>query len=751
MPPRFGSLPPGSFPEGSARASGGEPRRRSLRRQLLVTFLMAIALSVALLGGVRVLLFLLDTMKTRRADLAESAEAIAQLVAVYLEEHRREIAGLTLTVEESGAADRPLLERRLQVFHRRSPEFLTLIITNAQGDVIAGERQLALGGGPLPGRLNVADREYFRQPRADGRPHLSDAFLGRGFGSDPIVAVAVPWRTPDGAFAGIVEGSLDLERLSEVGAIFKRLPALEIFIMDSRDQLLWGTPARQAAPLIKVVLDSAGARPAGEPARRLLVGRAKVPGTGWNVVLQQPRSEIYRSAVPQAWITLAWMAVVFIPASLFAHYLSRRITRPLEELSASLDQIDLGAALPRPASLRADAPREVATIVHATGRLLGRLQASYAGLSQVLAEREATIEGEIQQRTRAEHERDQLFVLSLDMLCIAGFDGYFRQLNPAWEKSLGWTLDELMANPYMELVHPEDVDSTLREMQKLRLGGTTSDFEIRFRTRDGGYRWLSWCTVSLPERGLIYAVARDVNDRKKLERMKNDFISVVSHELRTPLTSIHGSLALILGGVAGELPEKVRTLAGIASKNSERLVRLVNDILDIEKIEQGTMLFRPSRVELMPLVEQSVENNRAYAQQLSVEIRIAAAAQARIWADSDRLQQVLANLLSNAAKHSPRGGIVDVKVQRDGGLVCVSVSDQGKGIPPEFQPRIFEKFAQADTSSTRQKGGTGLGLSISKAIVDRHGGRLWFETAPGAGATFAFELPEWAQDEPPSD
>jgi PAS domain S-box-containing protein len=437
------------------------------------------------------------------------------------------------------------------------------------------------------------------------------------------------------------------------------------------------------------------------------------------------------------------MAAVFIPASLFAQYLSRRITRPLEELSASLDQIELGAALPRPAPLRAGSPREVATIVSSTGRLLDRLQASHASLSRVLADLEQTVEGEIQQRTRAEHERDQLFILSLDMLCITGFDGYFKQLNPAWEKALGWSLDELMAVPYLDLVHPDDVQATLREAQRLRLGGTTSDFENRYRTKDGSYRWLSWGAASSPERGLMYAVVRDVNERKKLERMKDDFVSIVSHELRTPLTSIHGSLALILGGVAGEPPEKVRALTEIAARNSERLVRLVNDILDIEKIESGTMIFRPVRIELMPLVEQAVDHNRAYAHQYDVELRIVAEEEARVWADPDRLQQVLANLLSNAAKHSPRGGVVEIGVRRDDGRVRVSVTDHGRGIPPEFQHRIFEKFAQADTTSTRQKGGTGLGLSISKAIVERHGGRLWFETAPGAGTTFSFELPEW--------
>jgi PAS domain S-box-containing protein len=728
-------------------ASGGEPWRHSLRRQLLVAFLLAITLSVVLLGTGRVVLFLLNAMKSRQAGLEESSAAIAQMIAAYVEEHRRGITGLAVAVEEIGGGDRARIEHRLREFHHRSPEILTLIVTDAQGNVIASERQLSLGGGPLSGRPpNVSDREYFRQPRDNGRSYLSDAFLGRGFGSDPIVAVAVPWRAADGSFAGIVEGSLDLDRLGKVGAIFGRLPALEIFILDGRRQLLWSGPSRQGEPLTRIDVDRDGARPAGEPARRVLLGRSTVAPTTWSVVVQQPVREIYRSAVPQAWITLAWMAVVFVPSLLFAHYLSRRITRPLEELSASLDQIDLGADLPKPAPLGAHAPREVATIVHATGRLLKRLQVSYAALSQVLAEREAAIEGEIRQRTHAEQERDQLFDLSQEMLCIAGFDGYFKQLNPAWEKALGWPLDELMSRPFLDFVHPGDLDVTMREMQRLRLGGSTSDLENRFRTQDGAYRWLSWGAASLPERGMIYAVIRDVNERKKLEQMQNDFISMVSHELRTPLTSIRGSLALIMGGVAGDLPEKARTLTEIAAKNSERLVLLVNDILDIEKIESGTMVFRFARVEILSLVEQALESNRGYAQQWDVELRLVESTEARIWGDTDRLQQVLANLISNAAKHSPRGETVEIGVRKDNGHVCVSVTDRGAGIPAEFQPRLFEKFAQADASSTRQKGGTGLGLSISKAIVERHSGRLRYESTPGTGTTFTFELPEWRDD-----
>jgi PAS domain S-box-containing protein len=361
------------------------------------------------------------------------------------------------------------------------------------------------------------------------------------------------------------------------------------------------------------------------------------------------------------------------------------------------------------------------------------------------------LQAEIAERERVEADRDQFFELSMDLLAIAGTDGYFKQLNPAWERVLGWTRAELLARPYAELVHPDDVEATAREAQRLRLGAETVDFENRFRRKDGTWRWLSWRSTALPDRGLIYAVARDIDDRKKVEQMKADFISIVSHELRTPLTSIRGSLGLIAGGVAGALPEQARSLVEIAAKNSERLVRLINDILDVEKIESGQMGFRFVPQELMPLIELALESNRAYAQPYHIELRLlAAVAGVRVRVDADRIQQVLANLLSNAAKFSPRGGTVDVLVTRRGEGARIAVVDHGRGIPAEFQPRVFEKFAQADASSSRQKGGTGLGLSISRAIIERHGGQMGFSTAPGVGTTFWFDLPEWmALDEIP--
>ena len=371
------------------------------------------------------------------------------------------------------------------------------------------------------------------------------------------------------------------------------------------------------------------------------------------------------------------------------------------------------------------------------------------GIASDLARANAALALEMRQRAKAEEEQGRFFDLSLDLLSIIDVEGRFRHLSPAWEKTLGWTVGEIMARHARELVHPDDWEATAREAQRLRLGGgALVDFENRYATKTGGWRWLSWHAAAVPEKGLIYAVARDVSERKRVDQMKNDFISVVSHELRTPLTSIRGSLGLLAGGVGGELPEKARTLVGIAAKNSERLVRLINDILDVEKIESGQMGFRLVPQDLLALVRQAVEATQPYGQPYGIALCLAESAHAYVRVDADRIQQVLNNLLSNAVKFSPRGEVVEVGVTAQGGKVRVRVTDRGKGIPPEFEARIFEKFAQADATSTRQKGGTGLGLSISKAIVERQGGRIWFETAPGQGTTFWVELPEWLAEPP---
>ncbi|SED12059.1 PAS domain S-box protein [Pseudomonas anguilliseptica] len=246
------------------------------------------------------------------------------------------------------------------------------------------------------------------------------------------------------------------------------------------------------------------------------------------------------------------------------------------------------------------------------------------------------------------------------------------------------------------------------------------------------------------------AVIRDIEERKRIERMKNEFVSTVSHELRTPLTAISGSLGLINGGVLGEVPEAIQQMLQIAQDNSQRLNLLINDLLDMEKLVAGKMLFELHDEALQPLLEQAIEENQPYASHYQVQLQLQGPpTQARVRVDKLRLAQVLANLLSNAAKFSPQGQTVEVRVEQHDALVRVSVTDHGPGVPENFQARIFSKFSQADATDTRQKGGTGLGLAISKEIIERIGGKIGFHSSPGHGATFWFELATLALETTP--
>src|SRR3984885_14395399 len=244
-------------------------------------------------------------------------------------------------------------------------------------------------------------------------------------------------------------------------------------------------------------------------------------------------------------------------------------------------------------------------------------------------------------------------------------------------------------------------------------------------------------------RGILRAL-RYATERKRLERLKDEFVSTVSHELRTPLTSIAGSLGLLMGNAAGSLPKPMARLLAIAHTNSQRLVRLVDDILDIEKIQAGRMVFNFSRVEVRSLVAQAIAANRGFAKGYGVRVRLEAArADAEVRADPDRLLQVVTNLLSNAVKFSPADHEVMVAIEKGTDMVRLTVRDHGPGIPIDFKPLIFEKFVQADAGDARHKGGSGLGLSIVKQIVDRLSGEVGFADAPGGGTIFHVQLPCW--------
>ena len=299
-----------------------------------------------------------------------------------------------------------------------------------------------------------------------------------------------------------------------------------------------------------------------------------------------------------------------------------------------------------------------------------------------------------------------------------------------------------------KLVHPEELEMVRQRTADLIRGRIVYyHAEHRVRNSSGGWRWIS-SRAKVVERDAVGRATRvtgtnvDITERKEVERLKNEFIATVSHELRTPLTAIVGSLGLLKELSAGKLEADAAAFVDMAQQNSERLATLINDILDIEKIESGQMDFRHDPVAVRPLLERAVALNAPYAEKLGVSFALnQPVPDAVVSGDEDRLLQVLTNLMSNAAKFSPGGSAVTISAMMRDGSVRVAVSDRGPGIPEAFRDRIFEKFAQADGSDTRRKGGTGLGLSIAKAIVERSGGTIGYETAAGQGTTFYFDLP----------
>lgn len=330
--------------------------------------------------------------------------------------------------------------------------------------------------------------------------------------------------------------------------------------------------------------------------------------------------------------------------------------------------------------------------------------------------------------------------------------GSIESMNPAIRQMTGYEPDELIRRDIGILfeIAPDKgyKESFLRRFLR-RSENTERTFELLGRRKDGT---LFPCEVSVSpvqlETGITFvAIVRDTTERKRVEQMKSEFVSTVSHELRTPLTSIAGSLGLVAGGAAGEIPAKAARLIQIARDNCDRLVRLINDILDLEKLESGRMDIKLQPLSLQSFLPQAVQANTGYAQHFGVTLGLGPISDdAFVMADPDLLMQVMTNILSNAAKFSDPGERVDVSVIPLDRRWRIDVTDRGPGIPKEFAARIFGKFAQAEASDSRKKGGTGLGLSIVREILSRTGGEISFDSVEDQGTTFHIDLPRHAPE-----
>jgi len=329
-------------------------------------------------------------------------------------------------------------------------------------------------------------------------------------------------------------------------------------------------------------------------------------------------------------------------------------------------------------------------------------------------------------------------------LIVVGENGAIKLVNNEIERLFGYARDELLGRP-VEILLPDGVrgkhalkrEDFARHPQT-RHFGEARDFSGRRKDGSEFPIEIGLTPIHVGDELMVVGAVVDVSGRKRLEKLQDEFVATVSHELRTPMTSIAASLGLLLASGAGDLPQPAAHLLQIAYGNCQRLVRMVNDILDLKKLDAGQMPFHFERCEARPLLEKAIEVNQSLASGCGVTVRLDAPPDSIVlYVDPDRLIQVVTNLLSNALKFSPADEAVVVSLEKRDAYVRIMVRDHGIGIPAEFKPRVFQSFAQNGAT----KGGSGLGLSIARRIVTGLHGQIGFDDAPGGGTVFHVDLP----------
>ncbi len=353
---------------------------------------------------------------------------------------------------------------------------------------------------------------------------------------------------------------------------------------------------------------------------------------------------------------------------------------------------------------------------------------------------------------------DRLFALSIDMLCIAGFDGYFKRLNPAWSATLGFSDEDLTGRPYLDFVHPEDRAATIAEATKLAHGEDTIHFENRYECKNGSYKWLAWTAKQSAPDQLIFAVARDMTAQKRTEeeiarlnaalaerlteleesnKGLEAFSYSVSHDLRAPLRAIDGFVHLLVEDYGQKLEPAARRYLEIIAGSARTMGLLIDDLLEFSRL--GRQPLRKVTVDMTGLVCRVLRQQQDAIEDRRIEVRLDELPECQ--ADESLLEHVLANLVGNAIKYTQRVKAARIEIgchSSDSGELVYSIKDNGAGFDMRYADKLFGVFQRLHRADEFE--GTGVGLALAQRIINRHGGRIWAEATVGKGATFFFTL-----------
>ncbi|CAK0743798.1 hypothetical protein WCLP8_1430035 [uncultured Gammaproteobacteria bacterium] len=366
-----------------------------------------------------------------------------------------------------------------------------------------------------------------------------------------------------------------------------------------------------------------------------------------------------------------------------------------------------------------------------------------------------SLQREMGERRQAETERDRLFDLSLDMLSIAGTDGWFKRVNPAFEATLGYRAADLLSRPLIDFVHHDDGAETRATFKKLADGHPIRSFENRIRHRDGSYRWLSW--NSAPQDNLIYSVTRDVTEPKMIaeqldharlqaeaaNRAKSDFLANMSHELRTPLNGVIGYAEALQLGIIGVMPRKQLEYVENILSSGNLLLSIVNDLLDLSVVEAGRGVLDESMVDITAAFDSAMVLVRERARKKRLKLRVQLPNPPPMMrCDETKLKQILVNLLVNAIKFTPEDGKIELRaIPEHDGVLTIAVADTGIGIAAEDIPHVLTPFGQVEPVLARKQGGVGLGLPLVLKLTELHGGTLELQSMVGVGTTILVHFP----------